>query len=163
MSGAVFVGTLQLQHDLAGAVTLEPFVGDGRPGDVTAELLEFFTLIGTPAQPHMEAKAVRVDPSSGLDGLALLDRLLCGCQAHYIRDLFFLSSFMTTVLPDQRETCCYAWHGTRSSHLLGMRPSLRHKAPGSLSQASNRQEFFSPGSACRRVVPWGDVSSWVKG
>src|SRR5215831_5592688 len=91
------------------------------------------------------------------------DRLLCGCQAHYIRDLFFLSSFMTTVLPDQRETCCYAWHGTRSSHLLGMRPSLRHKAPGSLSQASNRQEFFSPGSACRRVVPWGDVSSWVKG
>src|SRR5262249_33054254 len=91
------------------------------------------------------------------------DKLLCGCQAHYIRDLFFLSSFMTTVLPDQRETCCYAWHGTRSSHLLGMRPSLRHKAPGSLSQASNRQEFFSPGSACRRVVPWGDVSSWVKG
>ena len=75
MSGAVFVGTLQLQHDLAGAVTLEPFVGDGRPGDVTAELLEFFTLIGTPAQPRMEAKAVRVDPSSGLDGLALLGRL----------------------------------------------------------------------------------------
>jgi hypothetical protein len=42
-------------------------------------------------------------------------------------------------------------------------PSLRHKAPGSLSQAPNRQEFFSPGSASRRVVPWGDVSSWVKG
>jgi hypothetical protein len=91
------------------------------------------------------------------------DRLLCGCQAHYTRDLFFLSSFMTFVLPDQRETCCYAWHSARPSHLLGMRPSLGHKAPGSLSQGSNRQEFFSPGSACRRVVPWGDVSSWVKG
>jgi hypothetical protein len=73
---------------------------------------------------------------------------------------FFL---MTFLLPDQRETACYSWHGTRPSHLLGMRPSLGHKAPGSLSQASNRQEFFSPGSGSRRVVPWGDVSSWVKG
>src|SRR5262249_35201391 len=104
-----------------------------------------------------------IDPATLSSNAGELDNLLCGCQAHYIRDLFFLSSFMTTVLPDQRETCCYAWHGTRPSHLLGMRPSLRHKAPGSLSQASNRQEFFSPGSACRRVVPWGDVSSWVKG
>ena len=26
--------TLQLQHDLAGAVTLEPFVGDRRAGDI---------------------------------------------------------------------------------------------------------------------------------
>src|SRR5215831_12725902 len=61
MSGAVFVRTLQLQHDLAGAVTLEPFVGDGRPGDIAAELLEFFTLISAPAHRRMEAKAVRVD------------------------------------------------------------------------------------------------------
>jgi hypothetical protein len=45
------------------------------------------------------------------------------------------------------------------SHLLGMRPSLGHKAPGSLSLAPNRQELLSPGSASRRVVPWGDVSS----
>src|SRR5437870_10220104 len=89
--------------------------------------------------------------------------LLCGCQAHYTRDLFFSFFFMTFLLPDQRETACYSWHGTRPSHLLGMRPSLGHKAPGSLSQASNRQEFFSPGSGSRRVVPWGDVSSWVKG
>ena len=55
------------------------------------------------------------------------------------RPLLFL---MTLLLPDQRETCCYAWHGTGPSHLLGMRPSLGHKAPGSLSQGSNRQEFF---------------------
>ena len=39
MSGAVFVRTLQLQHDLAGAITFEPFVGDGRPGDIAAELV----------------------------------------------------------------------------------------------------------------------------
>ena len=61
MGGAVFVRTLQLQHDLAGAVTLEPFVGDGRPGDIAAELLEFLALIGAPAHRRMEAKAVRVD------------------------------------------------------------------------------------------------------
>jgi len=48
MGGAVFVRTLQLQHDLAGAVALEPFVGDGGPGDIAAELLQFFTLIGAP-------------------------------------------------------------------------------------------------------------------
>src|SRR5207237_10445977 len=74
----------------------------------------------------------------------------------------YVFSFSYTI-PDQRETCCYAWHGIRPSHLLEMRPSLRHQAPGSLSQGSNRQESLSPGSACRRVVPWGDVSSWVKG
>ena len=66
------------------------------------------------------------------------------------------------LLSRPRETCCYTWHGTRPSHWLKMRP-LRHKAPGSLSQGSNRQEFCSPGSPSRRVVPWGDVSSWVKG
>src|SRR5215813_11905161 len=49
---------------------------------------------------------------------------------------------MTLLLLDQRETCCYAWHGTEPSHLLGMRPSLRHKAPGSLSQGSNRSGSF---------------------
>jgi hypothetical protein len=43
-----FVGTLQLQHDLAGAVAFEPFVGDGRPSDIAAELLQFQTLIGAP-------------------------------------------------------------------------------------------------------------------
>jgi hypothetical protein len=61
MGGAVFVRTLQLQHDLPGAVELEPFVGDGRPGDIAAELLEFLALIGAPAHRRMEAKAVRVD------------------------------------------------------------------------------------------------------
>jgi hypothetical protein len=61
MSGAVFVRTLQLQHNLAGAITFEPFVGDGWPGDIAAELLEFCTLIGAPAHRRVEAKALRVD------------------------------------------------------------------------------------------------------
>ncbi len=49
------------------------------------------------------------------------------------------------------------------SHCVKMRPSLRHNAPGSLSQWPNLQDVGSCGSACRRVVPWGTVSSLVKG
>jgi hypothetical protein len=29
------------------------------------------------------------------------ENLLCGCQAHYTRDLFFSFFFMTFLLPDQ--------------------------------------------------------------
>src|SRR5262245_60773254 len=77
MSGAVFVRTLQLQHDLAGAITFEPFVGDGRPSDITAELLQFQTLIGAPAQRRMKLKPCALTRSSGVDGMVLLGRL-CG-------------------------------------------------------------------------------------
>src|SRR5215472_11599429 len=31
MGGAIFVRALQLQHDLVGTITFEPFVGNGRP------------------------------------------------------------------------------------------------------------------------------------
>ena len=61
MGGAVFIRTLQLQHNLAGTISFEPFVGGGRPGDIAAELLQFCPLIGAPAHRRMEAKAVRVD------------------------------------------------------------------------------------------------------
>src|SRR5919106_5428046 len=61
MSGAVFVGALQWQHDLAGAVTLEPFIGDRRAGDIAAQVLKLLALIGAPAHRRMQAKAVRVD------------------------------------------------------------------------------------------------------
>jgi hypothetical protein len=71
MSGAVFVRTLQLQHDLAGAITFEPFVSDGRPSDIPAELLEFQTLIGAPAHRRMEAlKPCALTRSSGVEALA---------------------------------------------------------------------------------------------
>src|SRR5262245_7071558 len=40
MGGAVFERALQLQHHLAGAVTLEPFVGDRRAGDIAAQVLQ---------------------------------------------------------------------------------------------------------------------------
>src|SRR5712692_9797169 len=42
----------------------------------------------------------------------------------------------------------YAWHGTRPSHCLGMRPALRHTAPGSLSQLPNRQESLRLSCFC---------------
>src|SRR5215510_878451 len=88
--------------------------------------------------------------------------LLCGCQVTNTRVLFL--SYDSHSFPDQRETGCYTWHGPRPSHRLGIRPSVGHNAPGSLSQGSNRQELsVSPGSPGRRVVPWGTVSSWVKG
>jgi ABC-type nitrate/sulfonate/bicarbonate transport system substrate-binding protein len=45
-------------------------------------------------------------------------RLLCGCQVANTRVLFFL---VTLSLPDQRETCCYTWHGTGPSHFFAMR------------------------------------------
>ena len=67
MGGAVFVKTLQLQHDVAGAITLEPFVGDGRPGNVAAELLQFFTLIGAPATAAWRLKPCASTRSSGAD------------------------------------------------------------------------------------------------
>lgn len=51
---------------------------------------------------------------------------------------------MTLLRPDQRETCCYSWHGIMPSHSLAMRPALRHRAPGSLSHASNRQKISLP-------------------
>ena len=62
MGGAVFERALQLQHDLAGAVTLEPFVGDRRAGDIAAQVLQFLALIGAPAHRRMEAKAVEFGP-----------------------------------------------------------------------------------------------------
>ena len=40
VGGAVAEGALQLQHDLAGAITLEPFIGNGEAGDIAAQAFE---------------------------------------------------------------------------------------------------------------------------
>ena len=37
MRGAVAVGALQLQHDIASPIALEPFVGDRGAGDIAAQ------------------------------------------------------------------------------------------------------------------------------
>src|SRR5215831_16434910 len=72
MSGAVFVRTLQLQHDLAGPITFEPFAGDGRPSDIAAELLQFQTLIGA---PQWRLKPCASTRSSGVEALAALHQV----------------------------------------------------------------------------------------
>ena len=56
MGGAVFERALQLQHHLAGAVTLEPVVGDRRAGDIAAQVLQFLALIGAPAHRRSAAQ-----------------------------------------------------------------------------------------------------------
>ena len=73
MGGAVFERALQLQHDIAGAITLEPFVGDRRAGDIAAQVLQLLALIGAPAHRRMKAEAVRVwSTGLGVDGLSAL-------------------------------------------------------------------------------------------
>ncbi len=39
MRGAVLVGRLELQHDIAGAIAFKPLVSNGRAGDVAAQKL----------------------------------------------------------------------------------------------------------------------------
>jgi len=46
MAGPVAVGTLELQHDLARAITLKPLVGNRQAGDVEAQAFEFLALMG---------------------------------------------------------------------------------------------------------------------
>ena len=61
-------GAFELQHDIAGAVELEPFVGDGGACDIAAQLFEFVALIHGAAYLGMEAEPLRV-------GTALFGRL----------------------------------------------------------------------------------------
>jgi hypothetical protein len=42
---------------LAGAVTLEPFIGDRRAGDIAAQVLQLLALIGAPAHCRMKSEA----------------------------------------------------------------------------------------------------------
>ncbi len=84
MGGAVFERALQLQHDLAGAVTLEPFVGNRRAGDIAAQVFEFFALMGATAYCRMQTKAVRVDAAPAWTAclrLGTLCRLSTFCPA----------------------------------------------------------------------------------
>src|SRR3954452_2087428 len=61
MGGAVAPGALELQHDLASAVALEPLVGNRRAGDVAAQAFELLALMGVTAYCRMQAETVRVD------------------------------------------------------------------------------------------------------
>ncbi len=60
MSGTVPVGTFALQHHLASTIALEPFVGNGRAGDIAAKAFEFLALVGAIAHARVHAKAVEL-------------------------------------------------------------------------------------------------------
>ncbi len=49
VGGAVAPGALELQDDLAGAIALEPLVGNGRAGDIAAQAFELLALMGATA------------------------------------------------------------------------------------------------------------------
>ncbi len=61
MGGTVAVWALESQHDIAGAVEFEPFIGDGGAGDIAAKLLKFFALIHRAAYLRMEAEPLFTD------------------------------------------------------------------------------------------------------
>ena len=46
--------------DLAGAITLEPFIGTGGAGDVAAQAFELLALTGAAAHGRVQAEAVRI-------------------------------------------------------------------------------------------------------
>ncbi len=74
VGGVVPVGAFELQHDLADAIALEPFIGNRGAGDVAAQAFEFLALMGATTYCRMQAKAVRV-------GAPCL-RGLCGSAGH---------------------------------------------------------------------------------
>ena len=59
--GAVTPGAFELQHDIACAIALEPFVGDRGAGDIAAQAFEFLALMPAAAHPGVQAEAVRID------------------------------------------------------------------------------------------------------
>ena len=52
MGGAVVPRALELQHDLARLIALEPFVGNGWAGNIAAQAFELLALMGATAHPH---------------------------------------------------------------------------------------------------------------
>ena len=52
------VRALESQHDIAGAVEFESFIGDGGPDDVAAPLFQFFVLIHGTAQIGGQAESL---------------------------------------------------------------------------------------------------------
>jgi len=58
--GAVAPGRLERQHDLSGGVALHTFNGQGRAGDVAAQLLQSLAVFGAAAHGHMQAETLHV-------------------------------------------------------------------------------------------------------
>ena len=61
VGSTVPVRAFELQYDITSAVEFESFIGDGRAGDVAAQLLELVTLIHGATHRGMEAEALLID------------------------------------------------------------------------------------------------------
>ncbi len=91
VGGAILIRAFQLQHNITGAVEFEPFIGDGRAGDVAAQLLELVALIHGAAHRRVEAEPLLVDTAlwrilrleagDGLQAQHLLTRARSECNA----------------------------------------------------------------------------------
>jgi hypothetical protein len=70
-------GALELEHDLAGWIALEPSVGDGRAGDMAAQAFELLALMGiTPyCRCRKRARTSRASCRSTFNGISWLDNL----------------------------------------------------------------------------------------
>jgi hypothetical protein len=78
MGGPVLVRTLELQHDIAGVVEFESFIGNRGAGDVAAQLLEFLALIHGTTYLGMEAESLYVGaPLQGWLGIPAGEGLQC--------------------------------------------------------------------------------------
>ncbi len=60
VGGALVPGGLKLEHDLPGSVALHAFVGQGRPRDVAAKLLQPLALVGAAAHGGVQAEPLLV-------------------------------------------------------------------------------------------------------
>jgi hypothetical protein len=61
VGGTVLIRALESQHDIAGTIEFEPFIGDGGTGDVAVKLLQFFVLIHGAAHLGVEAESLFAD------------------------------------------------------------------------------------------------------
>jgi hypothetical protein len=74
---AVLVGGFELQHDVAGAVAFEPFIGDGGAGDRAAQVFEFLPLMGGAA--HFGGQLFNPGRRFGASGRRMFKKILFQC------------------------------------------------------------------------------------
>ena len=61
MSSAIAIRGFELEDDLAGRGTAQPFVAQGRTGDIATELFEFLALLGAARGLRMQTEPLRTD------------------------------------------------------------------------------------------------------
>ncbi len=66
MGGPIAIGSLELQHDLAGWGAAQAFVAQGRARDVATQPFEFLALLGAAICIRMQAKALGTHTARGL-------------------------------------------------------------------------------------------------